>query len=64
MAVDHKARVRSLFVVHTAILVYSLGTSIIFTGVYPYLILVSGTGKEIEKNYFIFEKDSISAFSL
>ena len=35
---EKKLRIRSLFIVHFSLLVMSLGSSIIFTGVYPYLI--------------------------
>jgi len=34
---EKKARIRSLFIVHISMLVVSLGSSIIYTGVYPYL---------------------------
>jgi len=35
---EKKLRIRSLYIVHLSMMVVSLGSSIIFTGVYPYLI--------------------------
>jgi hypothetical protein len=40
MATNDRARIRSLFIVHFSMLILSLGTSIIFTGVWPYLNMV------------------------
>jgi hypothetical protein len=39
---DRRSRIRSLYIVHVSMLIFSLGNSIIFTGVWPYLKLVSG----------------------
>ena len=38
---ERKKRIISLYIVHLSMLVVSLGSSIIFTGVYPYLLSVS-----------------------
>lgn len=46
MVNENRARIRSLFIVHTAMLILTLGSSIIYTGLYPYLELV----REVE-NY-------------
>ena len=34
-------RIRSLFIVHTSMLIFSMGNSIIVTGIWPYLQAVS-----------------------
>ena len=36
-------RIRSLFIVHTSMLIFSMGNSIIVTGIWPYLQAVSIT---------------------
>ena len=38
------SRIRSLFIVHTSMFIMALGSSIIFTGIWPYLILVKFYG--------------------
>jgi ceroid-lipofuscinosis MFS transporter 7 len=38
---DRKSRMRSIYIIHFAMLIFSLGFSIILTGVYPYLKQVS-----------------------
>jgi ceroid-lipofuscinosis MFS transporter 7 len=45
---EKKVRLRSIFVVHFSLLVASLGSSIIFTGVYPYLIQMDPSVAMIE----------------
>lgn len=45
---EKKQRIRSLFIVHFSLLVASLGSSIIFTGVYPYLVQMDPTVSLIE----------------
>ena len=37
---NRKPRIRSLFIVHIAMLILSLGSSIIYTGVWPYIVAV------------------------
>ena len=44
---ERKKRMISLYIVHLSMLVVSLGSSIIFTGVYPYLLSVSIQGERI-----------------
>ena len=34
---ERKSRMRSIYIIHFAMLIFSLGFSIILTGVYPYL---------------------------
>lgn len=41
-----RARIRSLFIVHIAMLVLSLGSSIIYTGVWPYITSVSSSSSK------------------
>jgi hypothetical protein len=50
------SRKRSLYIVHLSMLIFSLGNSIIFTGVWPYLQEVF-----IIKIYFIYEHPSRAA---
>ena len=45
---EKKLRIRSLFIVHFSLLVASLGSSIIFTGVYPYLVQMDPSVAMIE----------------
>ena len=39
-------RIRSLFIVHTSMLIFSMGNSIIVTGIWPYLQAVSTNGSQ------------------
>ncbi len=41
------SRLRSLFIVHISMLVLSLGSSIIYTGIWPYLQRVSQGHKKV-----------------
>ena len=47
-AEEKKLRIRSLFIVHFSLLVMSLGSSIIITGIYPYLVQMDPKVKEIQ----------------
>jgi hypothetical protein len=54
------SRVRSLFIVHISMLILSLGSSIIYTGIWPYLQRVRKKEKTFEVKFL---NDLVDAFN-
>eukprot|EP00095_Tigriopus_kingsejongensis_P005987 maker-scaffold48_size466083-snap-gene-3.27 protein:Tk05987 transcript:maker-scaffold48_size466083-snap-gene-3.27-mRNA-1 annotation:"major facilitator superfamily domain-containing protein 8" len=59
MATDNRARLRSLFIVHTSMLILALGSSIIYTGLYPYLQLLDPSVR-LDEYGFVVASDALA----